>query len=134
MEGLFDRFFGDQWGFSRSNNGDIWMPALDIREDEKEIMIRAEIPGVAAKDVNVSVLGNVLTIAGQKEESVEDQGENYCMNERHFGSFRRTINLPEGVDPEKITAEQNNGVLTVKLPRLKTATPKHVPVRSSKAS
>jgi HSP20 family protein len=134
MEGLFDRFFGDPWGSSWLRNGDLWTPALDVTEDEKEITIRAEIPGVAAKDVNVSVLGSTLTIAGQKEESTEDKGENYCMAERHYGSFRRTINLPDGVDPEKITAEQNNGVLTVKIGRLKTATPKHVPVRSSKAS
>jgi len=134
MEGLFDRFIGDQWGFSRSNNGESWLPAVDIHEEEKEIIIRAEIPGVAAQDVNVSVLGNLLMIAGQKEESVEDRGENCCMNERHFGSFRRTIDLPEGVDAEKITAEQTNGVLTVRLPRLKTATPKNVPVRSSNAS
>jgi HSP20 family protein len=133
MEGLFDRFFGDPWGLSWSRNGDPWTPALDITEDEKEITFRAEIPGVVAKDVNVSVLGNTLTIAGQKEETAEDKDENFCMSERHFGSFRRTVNLPEGVDAEKITAVQSDGVLTIKIPRLKTATPKHVPVRSGKA-
>jgi HSP20 family protein len=88
---------------------------------------------VAAKDVDVSISGNTLTISGEKEESSKEEGKDYFVTERRYGSFRRSIELPEGIDPERITAHQDNGVLTVKIARLKTATPKHIPVKATAA-
>jgi HSP20 family protein len=79
----------------------------------------------------MSVIGNTLTLSGEKDESKEEKGENFYVSERRFGSFRRSIELPEGIDADKIAAEQNNGVLTIKIPKLRTAKPRHVPVKAA---
>jgi HSP20 family protein len=135
MERMFDRLVTEPFEHVWSRrNGNQWMPMLDITDNEKEVVIRAEIPGVAVKDVDISVSGNILTICGKKEESTQEGDMNFFVCERRFGEFRRTIELPEGVDPEKVFAEQDNGVLTVRIARLPTATPKHIPVRARKNS
>ncbi|HEY3244382.1 MAG TPA: Hsp20/alpha crystallin family protein [Phycisphaerae bacterium] len=103
--------------------------ALDVKDSESEVIVKAEIPGVDAKNVDISLSGNVLTISGQKEELKEEKGEDYFVSERNFGSFRRSLELPQTVDPEKITAEQDNGVLTVKIGKLKIAKPRRIPVK-----
>lgn len=130
LDRVFDRFVREPFDLAWPGNGSNWMPALDLVDGETEVTIKAEVPGMSAKDVDVSVSGNMLTLSGRKEESKEDRGENYFISERRFGAFQRTIELPEGVDAEKIVAEQENGVLTVKIPKLKTAKPKHIAIKS----
>lgn len=130
MRGEMDRVLDRPLDLSWPTNGESWMPALDVIDSETEITIKAEVPGMAAKDVNVSISGNVLTLSGEKEESKEEKGENFYVSERRFGSFRRAVELPEGVDADKITAEQTNGVLTVRIPRSKAAKPKSIPIRT----
>jgi HSP20 family protein len=130
MERVFDRFVRDPFELAWSGDGTSWAPTVDVIDGENEITIKAEVPGIPAKEVDVSISGDILTLSGKKDETKEEKGENYFISERHFGSFERSIELPEGVDPEKISAEQNNGVLTVKIPKLKTAKPKHVPVKT----
>jgi HSP20 family protein len=107
------------------------MPALDVTDSESEITIKAEVPGMAAKDVDVSISGNMLKLSGQKEECKEEKGENCYVSERRFGSFHRSIELPEGIDAERAAAVQDNGVLTIKIPKLMTAKPKHIPVKTA---
>jgi len=130
MDHVFDRFVREPLDFAWPSNGKSWMPALDVIDNETEVTIKAEVPGMTAKDVDVSISGNRLTLSGKKDESKEEKGENYFVSERHFGAFHRSLELPEGVDPEKITAEQDNGVLTVKIPKLRTAKPKHIAVKT----
>lgn len=129
MDRVFDRFVRDPLDFAWSGDGKNWMPALDVVDTENELVIRAELPGIAAKDVNVSVTGNVLTLSGQKEETKEEKSSNWCMSERRFGSFQRSIQLSDGLDVDKINAEQDNGVLTVKIPKLRSARPKQIQVK-----
>lgn len=117
------------WG-----NEQAWMPTIDVKEGETEVVVQAEIPGVQPKDVTVSLSGGVLMIAGQKEETREEHRDDYWMNERRFGSFRRAIPLPEGIDAENVVAEQDNGVLTVRVARLKSAKPRKITVRSTAKS
>lgn len=131
MDRVFDRWFDRPLHLSLHTNGETWMPALDVTDSEIEITVKAEVPGMAAKDVSVAITGNTLTLSGEKDETKEEKGESFYVSERRFGSFRRSVELPDGVDADKITAEQTNGVLTIRIPKLKTAKPKHIPVKSS---
>jgi HSP20 family protein len=130
MDRLFDQFFGGPGparatGFSPLRG---FAPSLDVSETDTEITVRAEVPGIDPKDLEVSVSGNVLTLAGEKKESTERKGENYYQAERRFGSFRRTIQLPTEVNCEKISAEHRNGILMIRLPKVASAAPKRIPV------
>jgi HSP20 family protein len=131
MDRMFNRFLGEPFAFSRRDNGMKWMPAVDVIDRPDEVIVKVEVPGIAAKDVDVSISGNWLTLSGHKEETKEEKSDDYSVSERRFGSFRRLLELPEGVDAEKITAEQTNGVLTVKVPKSKKVMPKHVPVKGT---
>jgi HSP20 family protein len=115
MDRTFDRFFSEPWGLiePKTFRTEGWFPAVDVSETDKEVTIRAEMPGIAAKDLDISILGTALTISGQKEEQEEQKCEDFCHCERRFGSFRRAMDLPETIDADKITAESDNGVVTI---------------------
>ena len=123
-----DRVFENFWsGFSvpsllRENGGGI---ALDVRvdasEDDKAFHVTAELPGLSEKDVEVTFADNMLTISGEKKEEKEVKEENYHRRERSFGSFRRSFTLPVEVDEAKIAANFKDGVMTIDLPKSKTA-------------
>ncbi|GMU81356.1 MAG: Hsp20/alpha crystallin family protein [Phycisphaerales bacterium] len=130
IDRVFERFFSDPWDIAWPTSPSFkWSPALDVVDSENEVTVRAELPGIDAKDVDVSISGNVLTICGEKLESTEQKNEDRFVSERHFGAFRRSIELPTGLDPEKIDAEMQNGVLVVKVAKLKAAERKRVPVK-----
>jgi len=129
MERVFDRFVRDPFDLVVHPEHRTWLPALDVIDNESEIVVKAEVPGMAAKDVNVSISGNRLILSGEKQESKEQKSEGCYISERSFGAFHRSIELPEGIDPDKVSAEQTDGVLTVRIPKLKTAKPKHIPVK-----
>lgn len=135
MDRTFNRFFSDPFTLGSIEpkllRTDGWMPAVDVSETDVEVTVRAEVPGIAAKDLDVSVSGGVLTIAGQKEEKSESKNEGYCCCERRFGSFRRSIELPETVDAEKISADSDNGVLTIHIPKKPGAAPKQIEIKST---
>jgi HSP20 family protein len=96
-----------------------WMPAVDIVEKPEALLVTAELPGMLAKEVDVSVDDGVLTISGEKQEEKKEGAEdsNYYLFERRYGSFRRAFTLPNAVDVDKITAEFDNGLLKVTLPK-----------------
>jgi HSP20 family protein len=110
-----------------------WMawPAIDVHEDEKGIVIRADIPGVDAKDVAVEVAESTLTIRGSREEEKEEKKGNVRQHERRFGRFERTITLPPHIDEEKVEAKYHKGTLTVTAPRIPGKAPKRVDVKAS---
>lgn len=93
------------------------VPAVDFVEDDKAFRITAELPGMTDKDVDISLSGDVLTIKGEKQEEKEEKRKNYYMSERRFGSFQRSLTLPDGIDRDKIEAVCEKGVLTVTLPK-----------------
>jgi HSP20 family protein len=101
------------------------MPAIDVAENDKAYKITAELPGMEAKDVDVSVSGDMLTIKGEKREEKEEKEEDYHLCERSFGSFQRSFSLLAGVDRDKISSELTKGVLTVTLPKTAEAQKQH---------
>jgi HSP20 family protein len=125
----FDRFFRDAPAVGWVEDAEGWLPSVEIKDSETDYVIKAEIPGVAAKDVNVSLCGNSLCISGEKDESREEKEGQSFFCERRFGAFRRTVPLPDGFDPDKVAAEQDNGVLTVRVGKLKATKPRQISVR-----
>ncbi len=131
IDRMFDRFFQDPFGafLEPSTAWGGWAPSLDIVETDHDITLKVDVPGVDPKDLDIRISGNVLTLSGEKSESNENQGDTWYHSERRFGTFRRNVQLPSYVDPEKVSAEHANGVLTIRLEKLKSATPKRVPVK-----
>jgi HSP20 family protein len=93
------------------------VPAVDVAENETAYKITAELPGMAEKDIEVSLTEDTLTIKGEKRQEHEEKGENRYLSERSYGSFQRSFSLPSGVDRDKLAATFANGVLTVTLPK-----------------
>ena len=92
-------------------------PHMDVRETDKDIVVEAELPGIDEKDVSLSLQDGVLTIRGEKKHEHEEEKENYRMMERRYGSFQRSVRLPDTMDEDKVEASFNNGVLKVSLPK-----------------
>lgn len=123
MERYFDRFMREfpAWPFRpwrwRRPVMEAWFPDIDVFERENKIIIRADVPGMRAEDLDISVEGDLLTIKGRREEEKEVKEEDYYCAERAFGEFSRTIRLPEGVNTDAIEATCTNGVLEIVIPR-----------------
>jgi HSP20 family protein len=115
--GFFD------WSVPEGTVAAAWMPLVDIFEEADFIRLVAELPGVKPENVNISVENNVLTIKGTKEQAVEEKAEKVHRYERTYGAFERTFTLPATVDPNKIKATYEHGLLTVLLPKVETAKP-----------
>lgn len=94
-----------------------WEPRVDLSETENEFIVRAEVPGMEEKDIEVSVHGDALTLKGERSQATEQQGERFYRSERSYGKFLRTIPLPDAVDSENVTASYSKGVLEVRLPK-----------------
>ncbi|MEY3144185.1 MAG: hypothetical protein RLY21_2678 [Planctomycetota bacterium] len=92
-----------------------WIPPIDVSETDDEIFIRGELPGIATRDLEITITGNTLSISGKKEEKEETEQEDFHRCERRFGAFRRVIDLPESADTERIVADSDNGVITVRI-------------------
>jgi HSP20 family protein len=117
------------------DNGDAvasaWTPNVDIREDKDHLTISMDLPGVRPEDVRISLENQVLTIAGEKQAVNLEKDERWHRWERHYGRFERSFTLPQTVDPERIEATSDNGVLTVQLPKVERARPREISVKTS---
>jgi HSP20 family protein len=124
MNRIFDSFFRDfdilPFGAARDKLSGFY-PSLDVKENEKEIYIKAELPGIDENDVEVLLADNSVTIKGEKKEEKEDKGKDYYHMERSYGTFNRVVLLPQGIDTNKAEAHYKNGVLTIKLPKTEEA-------------
>jgi HSP20 family protein len=129
MDRLFDSFFREPFGGMELMEPDKWSPAIDIAEDDKEVTVRAEIPGIDPKDLDVTVVGEQLVLSGEKKESKETKEKGFYHSETRYGSFHRTVPLPEGVDTEHVDAQYNNGVLTLKMPKTPQAAKKRIEIK-----
>ena len=107
-----------------------WVPAVDVKEEEGNFVIIADIPGVDPKDIEVHMENGVLTIKGEKESEKKDERDGYKRIERSFGSFYRRFSLPDTADAEKITAKSNHGVLEVRIPKHEKVQPRKIAVNS----
>lgn len=117
MDRVFERF---ERGWPRwpsllqdANGGDVMMASLDVHEDDKSLTVEAELPGVDEKDLAVTLTNGILTIRGEKKQEREEKKENYYLNERSFGSFERSVRLPDTIDENKVEARFEKGVLKV---------------------
>ena len=119
--------------FSRASGGDgverqSWIPSVDVVESKDAITLKAELAGMDPNDISLEVEDNVLTVSGERRFEEEVDEEKYYRIERRYGSFSRSIALPQGADPDKIDAEYENGVLVVTVPKMETAKPKRISV------
>jgi HSP20 family protein len=105
-----------------------WSPAVDIYETENELVVKADLPDVDQKDIDVRVENQTLTIAGERKFEKQDNAKGYHRIERSYGNFLRSFALPDTFDTEHITAQFKNGVLSVTLPKKETAKPRQVKV------
>jgi HSP20 family protein len=138
MERAFDRMWrdlergGEPWSalanFPSAGAMADW-PAIDETEDERAVTLRVDVPGLDAKDVDVEVSGNLLTVRGQREEQTEDKGKGWHRRERRSGSFARTLPLPSYVDTDRIEARYDKGTLTVTIPKIPGQGPRRVEVK-----
>jgi HSP20 family protein len=106
-----------------------WSPLVDITEDDKEYLVKAEIPEMKKEDIKLNVHDDVLTITGERKYEKEEKGKKYHRVERSYGSFVRSFTLPEDADGSKVNAEYKDGVLKVHLPKSEKAKPKAVEVK-----
>jgi len=106
-------------------------PAVDLVESEDGFTLKADLPGVAKKDLELSVENNVLTIKGEKEGGKDEKKEKrFYRRETWSGSFRRTISLPQAADPGKVEAQLKNGVLTIQIGKREELKPRQIPVKA----
>ena len=113
----------DDWALGGS-----WAPAVDIYEQDGNIVLKAELPGLDPKDVDIRVENNTLTLRGQRKLDEEVKRDNYHRVERAYGAFTRSFTLPNVVDTEKIKAEYKDGLLRVTLPKREEAKPKQISI------
>lgn len=132
MNRLFSTFFDTPTSRGQAaganGNGRRWIPAMDLVETKDDFVLRADLPGIGLDDVSIEVENNVLTIAGERKAEQEERHEGYYRVERATGSFARSLSLPEGIDPEAVTATFDNGVLTVRIPKPVQAKPRRVKI------
>ncbi len=105
-----------------------WVPAIDIAENNGNIEVRAEIPGMNKEDLKVTVDGGMLSISGERKKESETKDKKYHRIERYYGKFSRTINLPYETDPSKVKATYKDGILTITLPKPESAKTKEIEV------
>src|ERR1700675_2960217 len=103
-------------------------PPVDVYEDEHNVTLKIEVPGIDEKDIDVRIEDNTLTVHGERKIEKEEKEENYRRVERQYGSFTRTFNLPPTVDAEKVQADYDKGVLKITLPKKAEAKPKQIKV------
>lgn len=108
-----------------------WAPLVDIIEDDKEYLIKAELPEMRKEDVKVTVENGVLTISGERKLEKEEKGKKYHRIERSYGSFVRSFSLPDDADADKVGAEFKEGVLKVHVAKSESAKPKQIEVKVS---
>lgn len=126
METLFQRFFGDETGNGCATKA--WSPRVDVEETEKEFVVKADLPGVDPKAVEITVENGILSVRGEKEERKEEKKKNYHRVERFSGMFSRQISLPSGADADKVNATSSNGVITITVPKKPEAQPKKIAI------
>jgi HSP20 family protein len=128
LDRLFDRFWeGDVPQFPAMGD---WAPALDVSETKDAVMVKAEVPGMDAKDIELSLHGEVLTLKGEKKQEQEERDEHYYRIERSYGAFARAVRLPMSVDGSTVAATFKNGLLTVTLPKAPAAKGTTIPIKA----
>ncbi|HEY7520623.1 MAG TPA: Hsp20/alpha crystallin family protein [Methylomirabilota bacterium] len=130
MDRLFDRFLEPVWPEMPAALGD-WEPKLDVSEEKDTVTVKAELPGVEQKDINISIQEGVLTIKGEKQAEKEEKDKRHHRIERAYGAFYRSITLPSAVDAGKAAASFKDGVITITMPKAPEAKGTMIPVKAA---
>ena len=125
----FERLFEDLELPALFEEREVWTPAFDVAENDKEYIVTAELPGIDPKDIEITISNGVLTIKGEKKREEESRGENYYYMERQYGSFQRSFRLPEEVKEEEIDATYRNGVLRLVIPKVHEGKVKRIEIK-----
>ena len=131
MDRVFDSFSGR--GFARVEESDAVVPSIDVRETETEFVVEAELPGMNEKDVSVTLSNGVLTLKGEKKSEREEKKDDYHLMERSYGSFQRSFQIADAIDPDKVKATFDKGVLKVAMAKRPEAVKaeKRIPIGKS---
>jgi len=124
---LFRESYGPEGG-EESLTSSSFAPPVDVYEDEHNVTLKIEVPGIDEKDIDVRIENNVLTVHGERKFEKEEKEENFRRVERQYGSFTRTFTLPTTVDAEKVSANYDKGILKIALPKKAEAKPKQIKV------
>jgi len=125
VDRLFDRLFDPP------ASGQRWMPAMDLIEVEDHYLLKADLPGMAEENVSIEVDQGVLTVSGERTAEHEQREKGWHRIERSFGQFQRQLTLPDGIDPDAVTAEFDRGVLTVRIPKPERVKPRRISIGAS---
>jgi HSP20 family protein len=130
LQDRMNRVFRDSFGEGREDalTGSSFAPAIDVYEDEHNVTLKIEVPGIDEKDIDVRIENNTLTVHGERNFEKEEKEENFRRIERQYGSFTRSFTLPNTLDPEQVSANYDKGVLKIKLAKRAEAKPKQIKV------
>jgi HSP20 family protein len=129
MRRLLDSL-GITGGDGGSQRGGVWLPAMDVREEGEQIVVEMELAGVRQDDVEIEVENGALTVSGQRQQEQRDESGRQIRVERRFGSFTRTLPLPQGTDEESIKAQMRDGVLELRIPKPSQPQPRRIEIGS----
>lgn len=137
LQDRVNQLFNQSFGVGRSGQDQAlfsanFIPPVDVYEDDQNITVQAELPGVKESDVNVRLDNNVLTLSGERKLENEEKKDNFHRIERSYGRFTRSFTLPAGIDPESVNAEFENGVLKVTIPKREEAKSRQIKIGSGK--
>jgi HSP20 family protein len=125
IDRVFDAFFG------QTDQGRRWVPPMDLVEAEDHFVLKADLPGLREEDVNIEIQDGTLTISGERKAEHEQRERGWYRIERSFGSFNRSLTLPDGIDPDRIAASFSDGVLELQIPKPEERKPRRISISSS---
>jgi HSP20 family protein len=128
LQDRLNRLFRESEGREEALATTSFAPAVDVYEDEHNVTLKIEVPGIDEKDIDVRIENNALTVHGERKFEKEEKEENFRRVERQYGSFTRTFTLPTTVDAEKVSANYDKGILKIALPKKAEAKPKQIKV------
>ncbi len=130
MDEIFGEFFG-QTPFAIAATEAVWSPLVDVHETKEGFLLQVELPGVKQEDIQVSMVGDTLTLKGERKRETEVKEDSYHRIERSYGTFQRSIVLPSVLDPNRVKATYREGVLEIQLPKKEEAKPKEIKVETA---
>jgi HSP20 family protein len=129
MNRLFSTFFDTPTTIGNGGTGRRWIPSMDLVETEEHYVLTADLPGLSQEDISLEFDGDVLTLSGERKSEHTERNEGFYRLERATGAFSRSLTLPEGVDPDAVTATFDKGVLEVRIPKPEQRKPKKVSIK-----
>ncbi len=132
VDDLFKRSFGERWGLGQWFRDMGEYPELECYTKNDKFYLKAALPGIDPKEVEINITGNRLTLSGERKEDKNVEKENYMLREMRYGSFERVLTIPEGVEADKVHAAFEDGILTLTAPVKEGVQPKKIPIEVSK--